>query len=103
KIMPPRPTCPHFPYTTLFRSGGETYLASLQAAAQKAEGKIIFAGSIFDTTKLTNAFRSARLFIYPSLSERGESFGLAPLEAMARSEEHTSELQSPDHLVCRLL
>src|SRR5258708_13580266 len=23
--------------------------------------------------------------------------------AMARSEEHTSELQSPDHLVCRLL
>src|SRR5438552_9505950 len=25
------------------------------------------------------------------------------LESMARSEEHTSELQSPDHLVCRLL
>src|SRR5947208_12448169 len=24
-------------------------------------------------------------------------------EAAARSEEHTSELQSPDHLVCRLL
>src|SRR5438552_18525319 len=24
-------------------------------------------------------------------------------EARARSEEHTSELQSPDHLVCRLL
>src|SRR5258708_19482526 len=24
-------------------------------------------------------------------------------EAMGRSEEHTSELQSPDHLVCRLL
>src|SRR5207244_9675578 len=24
-------------------------------------------------------------------------------EAIARSEEHTSELQSPDHLVCRLL
>src|SRR5258708_21434206 len=25
------------------------------------------------------------------------------LQPMARSEEHTSELQSPDHLVCRLL
>src|SRR5258708_18555764 len=25
------------------------------------------------------------------------------LEKLARSEEHTSELQSPDHLVCRLL
>src|SRR5258708_9021311 len=27
----------------------------------------------------------------------------ARLEAFERSEEHTSELQSPDHLVCRLL
>src|SRR5215216_6514906 len=26
-----------------------------------------------------------------------------PVETRARSEEHTSELQSPDHLVCRLL
>src|SRR5258708_21480761 len=26
-----------------------------------------------------------------------------PLPATTRSEEHTSELQSPDHLVCRLL
>src|SRR5258708_21621877 len=30
------------------------------------------------------------------------SVGLAPLIGI-RSEEHTSELQSPDHLVCRLL
>src|SRR5258708_27710434 len=29
--------------------------------------------------------------------------GLALLNAAKRSEEHTSELQSPDHLVCRLL
>src|SRR5207244_8482649 len=27
----------------------------------------------------------------------------APLQELERSEEHTSELQSPDHLVCRLL
>src|SRR5260363_172617 len=27
----------------------------------------------------------------------------APVRHSARSEEHTSELQSPDHLVCRLL
>src|SRR5574344_1132877 len=26
-----------------------------------------------------------------------------PLTSISRSEEHTSELQSPDHLVCRLL
>src|SRR5207244_10783775 len=28
---------------------------------------------------------------------------LCPCRAKKRSEEHTSELQSPDHLVCRLL
>src|SRR5438552_14303510 len=34
-----------------------------------------------------------------------DAYGLATLvrEGHVRSEEHTSELQSPDHLVCRLL
>src|SRR5258708_17005213 len=36
-----------------------------------------------------------------SISARG-SGGVPGLQA-TRSEEHTSELQSPDHLVCRLL
>ena len=63
--------------------GGEAYLASLRRSADKAEGKITFAGPIFDSAKLADAYRNARLFVYPSLSERGESFGLAPLEAMA--------------------
>src|SRR5207244_10457270 len=31
------------------------------------------------------------------------AIGAAGLGASYRSEEHTSELQSPDHLVCRLL
>src|SRR5207244_9085071 len=30
-------------------------------------------------------------------------FGAAETFRLVRSEEHTSELQSPDHLVCRLL
>src|SRR5258708_12324251 len=30
-------------------------------------------------------------------------FGVTMTVAVLRSEEHTSELQSPDHLVCRLL
>jgi glycosyltransferase involved in cell wall biosynthesis len=71
------------PTETKLGGGGDAYLASLQHAAQNAEGKISFAGPIFDSAKLTDAYRSARLFVYPSLSERGESFGLAPLEAMA--------------------
>src|SRR5215216_7503728 len=32
----------------------------------------------------------------------GEAF-VMPHRTVGRSEEHTSELQSPDHLVCRLL
>jgi len=71
------------PIETKLGGGGEAYLASLQHAARNAEGKISFAGAIFDSAKLAEAYRSAHLFVYPSLSERGESFGLAPLEAMA--------------------
>ena len=71
------------PTETKLGGGGEVYLASVRRAAGKADGRISFAGPIFDSAKLTDAYRSARLFVYPSLSERGESFGLAPLEAMA--------------------
>src|SRR5207244_5608759 len=43
------------------------------------------------------------------VSARRKKDGFEPMDACgnrfgnARSEEHTSELQSPDHLVCRLL
>src|SRR5438552_13470339 len=53
----------------------------------------------------TTLFRSPR-----GPSGRFRALGSAPsrsapgsLRALLRSEEHTSELQSPDHLVCRLL
>src|SRR5258708_22413606 len=36
-------------------------------------------------------------------AERGHHRRRRPDRLCARSEEHTSELQSPDHLVCRLL
>src|SRR5258708_26372395 len=57
----------------------------------------------------TTLFRSV-VFIKPSLLNR---YAVEPVRpclsspacrgARKRSEEHTSELQSPDHLVCRLL
>jgi len=71
------------PTQTKLGGGGEAYLASLRRAAEKADGRIKFAGAIFDAAELAAAFGKARLFVYPSLAERGESFGLAPLEAMA--------------------
>jgi len=62
---------------TRLGGGGEGYLASLQSAAGKGEGKITFTGPIFDPGELASCFVRRDFFIYPSLSERGESFGLA--------------------------
>lgn len=70
------------PTETKLGGGGEDYLTSLRRVAAKTLAKINFAGPIFDPAKLADVYRRARIFVYPSLSERGESFGLAPLEAM---------------------
>lgn len=61
--------------------GGEDYLHTLKTKAQGLN--VEFAEPIFDLPKLADAYRAADLFCYPSLAEKGESFGLAPLEAMA--------------------
>src|SRR5437588_5327177 len=45
------------PPQTKLGGGGEAYSASLQRAAAKAEGRISFAGPIFDATELASIFR----------------------------------------------
>ncbi len=60
--------------------GGENYLAELKTHAAGAD--VIFRGPVFDPAELANEYDNARIFVYPSLAEKGESFGLAPLEAM---------------------
>src|SRR5947208_5159473 len=92
---PPRSTL--FPYTTLFRSafalpvtfparvgesGGKTSPEELMAAAHAACYAMALNGT---------------------LGRRSASASRTVVRATVRSEEHTSELQSPDHLVCRLL
>src|SRR5258708_31917871 len=78
---PPRSTL--FPYTTLFRSllavefGGKAKVRARNMLYLPGKG------AHFRQSKL-------RLFVFEFSFSR-------------RSEEHTSELQSPDHLVCRLL
>jgi glycosyltransferase involved in cell wall biosynthesis len=44
---------------------------------------IMWHGPIFNSDRLNDYYRRASLFVYPSLAEQGETFGLAPLEAMA--------------------
>src|SRR5947208_11286149 len=63
-----------FPYTTLFRSPDPR--ATSRAHSVDARGRA---------------------------QRRAQSSAVDPSITHRRSEEHTSELQSPDHLVCRLL
>src|SRR5258708_27973982 len=71
---PPRSTL--FPYTTLFRS---------QAAAGAAKSAPIGQVDVIKGTVTATHVDGTKVVL------------------AKRSEEHTSELQSPDHLVCRLL
>src|SRR3989454_2551469 len=87
---PPRSTL--FPYTTLFRSKAyEPALALLREAIQDSPGDVeaqLRIGLIYGELKdYVKAVEQIKLVL-----------ALRP-----RSEEHTSELQSPCNLVCRLL
>lgn len=45
--------------------------------------RIDWIGPVFDPQMLSMLYNKASLFVYPSIAERGETFGLAPLEAMS--------------------
>src|SRR3712207_8774830 len=74
---PPRSTL--FPYTTLFRSAGQ------------------------DRVSRPGAPGRAGLRDRPGQGRLRSNPGRTPAPASVRSEEHTSELQSRQYLVCRLL
>lgn len=62
---------------------GEAYYRELKELAAPLGGACEFIGPVFDEMALRDQYRAAQIFAYPSLAEHGESFGLAPLEAMA--------------------
>src|SRR5258708_9658721 len=82
---PPRSTL--FPYTTLFRSRMGALRRSPHAALRPACPAARAASENRGTTGNDG-------HCLPELTHVAQGM---------RSEEHTSELQSPDHLVCRLL
>jgi glycosyltransferase involved in cell wall biosynthesis len=61
--------------------GGEGYLRRLRELA--GDSKVEFHAPTYDLAKLAACYRRATVFCYPSLAEKGEAFGVAPLEAMA--------------------
>src|SRR5256885_10881578 len=80
---PPRSTL--FPYTTLFRSDLEKILNEMRGLGQFRSARGLTKS--WGENRGREQFKSCRLFTFHGL----------------RSEEHTSELQSPCNLVCRLL
>src|SRR2546429_3769052 len=87
---PPRSTL--FPYTTLFRSAGSAAPDFDVSAAR--------------VRTLLEQLVAADTENPPGNEARAAALGAARLQAAGipyRSEEHTSELQSRLHLVCRLL
>src|SRR5690606_42040584 len=80
-LRPPRSTL--FPYTTLFRSIIKIYGCTPTTVARIAAiGTKIVADEVFEASSAKNITNVTRI---------------------RRSEEHTSELQSRENLVCRLL
>src|SRR3712207_7672757 len=79
---PPRSTL--FPYTTLFRS--------VLDGCEHLRDRLLFA-VLYDTG----------MRIGEALGLRHQDWNAPRREVTVRSEEHTSELQSRQYLVCRLL
>src|SRR5207244_12687325 len=98
---PPEPTL--FPYTTLFRS----HLTVEDNIAFPLSGKTMDeAARNWRVREVAQMLGLAHvLHRKPAQLSGGQRQRVAMARAMvrrrARSEEHTSELQSPDHLVCR--
>src|SRR5258708_16740821 len=80
---PPRSTL--FPYTTLFRSA-----MCWHSSNRRLQHAATLAAKPRPARKTNGSVSSPRSTASPAATR-------------SRSEEHTSELQSPDHLVCRLL
>ena len=69
------------PTTVEGGGGGEPYLAQLNKLAGGLP--VEFLPPIYDRRLLADQLRAADYYVYPSLADQGESFGVAPLEAMA--------------------
>src|SRR5690606_40111596 len=101
-LLRPPPSSPPFPYTTLFRSPGALQLQIPLDRTQLAEyepGELVATlESLTANLAEQEQALSARIDeVSNKLVQMGSS------RSVTRSEEHTSELQSRENLVCRLL
>src|SRR5690606_41178126 len=98
---PSRP--PLFPYTTLFRSMSALapiLPVGLVVVMPPDYGSFPFIFSMFPDATRRGYVTSAIEYLHGLIEARAEAINVAEGR---RSEEHTSELQSRENLVCRLL
>ena len=99
---PPRSTL--FPYTTLFRSEKkkelQEFISRFSANASKSK-QATSRKKLLDKINLEDIQPSTRK--YPAIIFKQNREAGDQILEVNRSEEHTSELQSPMYLVCRLL
>src|SRR3712207_7622164 len=93
---PPRSTL--FPYTTLFRSVGQRATREHEQLEHVVEGRGVRAAGANDGQDLVEV-------VAEQVARELRLACAHPVDVAAerRSEEHTSELQSRQYLVCRLL
>lgn len=69
------------PVTAAEGGGGEAWVAGLRRTY--GDDGVRWRAPIYDAAELSRAYERATVFVYPSLAEKGETFGVAVLEAMA--------------------
>src|SRR5207248_9629012 len=98
---PPRSTL--FPYTTLFRSQFKRDVLGFVTNLQRQYGDIVYMRlGPYRTYWIFHPDLIKEVLVSKAKSFRRQGRQVAVLRQWDRSEEHTSELQSPYDLVCRL-
>src|SRR5205807_9473211 len=101
-MLPPPPRSPLFPYTTLFRSPASTPAELVAWAASFVSARPGTTGTAWCGEPDEQA-PSSGCCRQPCAGPSSATCWPKPGATAGRSEEHTSELQSPCNLVCRLL
>src|ERR1039457_7331654 len=91
RISPPGVAAPRGPYSPAVRAGDFIFVSG-QVAVDPATQQLISGDIAVETRQVLNNIKALL-----------EGCGATLADVVKRSEEHTSELQSPCNLVCRLL
>src|SRR5207302_4657176 len=103
QLQPPPPRSTLFPYTTLFRS----LIRMNEIKTEVDKNNVEIASSSEQLGKLRKSLKGLSAEDQKTIDQKtkydNEEAIIEDLKNQLRSEEHTSELQSRENLVCRLL